>query len=195
MASRARGFAFVLYPESAPANWREYLDQLHIQWVESPLHCFDVDPNGEIKKEHWHIVLCFEGVKTNEQVKKLIEPLNATIPIQLNSVRGMVRYMAHLDNPEKYQYPVDQIIGHGGIDVADLLKISASARYSMIRKMCDFVCEAGITEFADLMDYASDKEYETWFPLLCDNSAYVVKAYINSNRQRVFASQRGDQND
>ncbi len=185
MASRNRGFAFVLYPESAPENWRSIIDDFHVQWAESPLHEFDVNETGEVKKPHWHIVLNFDSVKSLDQVKKLIAPLNGTIPIPLNSVRGMVRYFAHLDNPEKYQYPVDQIIGHGGMDVADLLRLSASARYAVIRKMCEYCAENDITEFYQLMDYAMEEKFEDWFPLLCDNSAYVVNQYIKSNRQRI----------
>lgn len=196
MATRNRGFAFVIYPESAPDNWRDIIDEFHVQWAESPLHEFDVNPGtGEIKKPHWHIVLNFDSVKTLEQVKKLIEPLNGTIPIPLNSVRGMVRYFAHLDNPEKYQYPVDQIIGHGGMDVQDLLRLSASARYQVIKKMCLYCDEHNITEFYQLMDYAMAEKMEDWFPLLCDNSAYIVNQYIKSLRQKVayeILKDRGD---
>lgn len=181
MASRNRGFAFVLYPDSAPENWRDIIDDFHVSWAESPLHEFDVNPGtGELKKPHWHIVLNFDSVKSIDQVKKLIEPLNCTIPIAVNSVRGMVRYFAHLDNPEKYQYPVDQIIGHGGMDVADLLRMSASARYSVIKKMMIFCRENDITEFYELMDYAMAEHFEDWFPLLCDNSAYIVGQYLKS---------------
>ena len=186
MASRNRGFSFIIYPESAPNNWRSIIDEFHVSWAESPLHEFDVEPTGEIKKPHWHIVLNFDSVKSLDQVKELIKPLHGSIPIPLNSVRGMVRYFAHLDNPEKYQYPVDQIIGHGGMDVHDLLRMSASARYNVIRKMCVYVKENDITEFFQLMDYAAQFHYEDWFPLLCDNSAYVVNQYIKSNRQRVW---------
>lgn len=196
MATRARGFAFVLYPESAPENWRDIIDSFHIQWAESPLHCFDVNDTGEVKKPHWHIVLNFDSVKTIDQVKKLIEPLNCTIPIILNSVKGMVRYFAHLDNPEKYQYPVDQIIGHGGMDIADLLRLSASARYSVIRKICDYVAVSGITEFYEIMDYSAEYHSEDWYPVLCDSAAYVVNQYIKSNRQRSYKNtQEGFQGD
>ena len=188
--SRTRGFAFVLYPESAPDNWRDILDSYHIQWAESPLHSFDVNDTGEVKKPHWHIVLNFDSLKSNDQVKKLIEPLNGTIPIQLHSIRGMIRYFAHLDNPEKYQYPVDQIVGHGGMDVADLLRLSASARYQVIRKMCAWVADNDITEFYQLMDYAADHHMEDWYPLLCDSSAYVVNQYIKSNRQRSVINRK-----
>lgn len=186
MASRSRGFAFVVYPDSAPENWRDVLDNEHIQWAESPLHDQDVDPGtGELKKPHWHVVVCFEGVKTHDQVKKIIEPLKCSIPIALNSVRGMIRYFCHLDNPEKHQYPTDMIIAHGGLDVQDLLRLSSSARYAIIRKMCSYVRDNNICEFFELMDYAAEYHMEDWFPLLCDNSAYIVNQYIKSNRSRA----------
>ena len=37
-SDRTRNWTVVLYPESAPENWRDILDALHIEWVESPLH-------------------------------------------------------------------------------------------------------------------------------------------------------------
>lgn len=139
---------------------------------------------GELKKPHIHIALHFEGKKSNAQIKSMIEPLNGTIPITLNSLRGMIRYFAHLDNPEKYQYPVDQIIGHGGLDVQDLLRLSSSARYAIIKKICEYVFTADITEFYQLMDYAAEYHSEDWYPVLCDSCAYIVNMYIKSNRNR-----------
>ena len=92
--------------------------------------------------------------------------------------------MAHLDNPEKHQYPVSEILSHGGVDLAELLRPSSSERYTIIRDMCDFIRENHITEFQDLMDYAMAERFDDWFPLLCDNSAYVVGQYIKSQRHR-----------
>ena len=54
--SRTRNWTIVLYPESAPDNWRTLIDDLHIEWVESPLHDKDVNANGEPKKAHWHLL-------------------------------------------------------------------------------------------------------------------------------------------
>ena len=36
----------------------------------------------------------------------------------------MVRYFAHLDNPEKYQYNKSDIVSHGGADVHKFLTSS-----------------------------------------------------------------------
>ena len=61
-SDRTRNWMIVVYPDSAPKNWREYLDETHIEWVESPLHEWDVNPTGEVKKPHWHVLLMFGGV-------------------------------------------------------------------------------------------------------------------------------------
>lgn len=182
--TRTRSWVFILYPESAPENWRSILDELHIEWIESPLHEYDTNITGEVKKPHWHILLIFQGVKAYDQVVELLKPFNCPAPQRCHNTKAMVRYMAHLDNPEKYQYDISLIIGHGGADVSDLLKPSASERYTLIKDMCQFVAEANIMDFCSLMDYAMVEKFDTWFPLLCDNSAYVVNQYIKSNRNR-----------
>ena len=69
--TRTRTWTFVIYPESAPLNWRDKLDGLHIEWVESPLHDKDLNASGEAKKPHIHILLLFGGVKSYEQVKEI----------------------------------------------------------------------------------------------------------------------------
>lgn len=184
-AGRTRSWTFVLYPESAPADWRDELDQKHIAWIESPLHDKDFDVDGVIKKPHWHILLLFDSVKDFHQVEEITKSLNAPIPQKAASAKALVRYMAHLDNPDKYQYDKGLIIGHGGADVADLLRPSASDRYVLISEMLDYVEECDVTEFCDLMDFARRNRFEDWFPLLCDNSAYVVSQHIKSKRYKL----------
>lgn len=193
--TRTRTWTFVLYPESAPTNWRELIDELHIEWVESPLHDKDINANGEVKKSHWHILLLFGGVKAYDQVKEITDLLNAPIPERCHNAKALVRYMAHLDNPEKAQYSQSDIIAHGGVDLSDLLRPSASERYSIIREMLQYVKDNGITEYQDLADYAMVNEFDRWFPLLCDNSSYVVNQYIKSQRHRSCPQIVEDQED
>lgn len=182
--SRTRNWTIVLYPESTPKNWRNIIDDMHIEWIESPLHDKDINADGEPKKPHWHILLMFGGVKAYEQVKELTDLLNAPIPTKCHNAKALVRYMAHLDNPEKAQYSRDDIIGHGGVDIAEMLRPSSSERYTLIKEMIAYVRKNNILEFQDLMDYASENRFDDWFPLLCDNSAYVVGQYIKSQRHR-----------
>ncbi len=182
--TRCRNWTIVIYPESAPDNWRDFLDEEHIEWVESPLHNKDINANGEFKKSHYHILLLFGGVKSYEQVVEFIKPLNCPIPNRCHNAKALVRYMAHLDNPDKAQYNVSDIKSHGGVDIAELLRPSSSERYSIIKEMLEFVKSFGIIEFQDLIDYAFTNRFDDWFPLLCDNSAFILVNYIKSCRHR-----------
>ena len=189
---RVRSWTFVLYPDSAPENWRELLDELHVQWCESPLHDLDVNPTGEVKKAHYHVALTFEGKKSYEQILEMIEPLNATIPQRVHDLRGLVRYFVHLDNPEKHQYDIADIRGHGGFDVTEALRPSATMRYQLVREMMLYCRENGVIEFQDLCDYAMSDRYEDWFPLLCDSCCVIMQNYIKSQRHRSEGSPRGE---
>ena len=186
---RTRNWTFIVYDESAPSNWRDIIDEEHIQWVESPLHDKDLDPTGEQKKPHRHILVMYNGVKSFSQIKELTDKLNAPIPQKCNNAKGLVRYMAHLDNPDKFQYDKIDIIGHGGIDVGEFFKASATDRYLLIREMIQFVRENDITEYVELMDYASENKYD-WFCLLCDSSTVVINTYIQSNRYKKQTQQK-----
>lgn len=183
--TRCGNWTIVVYPDSAPDNWRDVLDDLHIEWVESPLHDKDINANGEPKKAHWHVLLMFSGVKSYEQVVELVEPLCCPIPTRVHNCKALVRYMAHLDNPDKAQYSIKEVISHGGVDVSDLLKPSASERYTYIKEMRAWCDDAKCTEFHDLFDYAAEFRFDDWFPLLCDSCAFVMDKYITSRRHHL----------
>lgn len=186
--TRTRAWAAIVYPDSAPENWRDILDDEHIEWAESPLHDKDVNlGTGELKKAHWHIVLVFEGKKSFEQVSGILEPLGGPIPKRCHSVVGAVRYFTHMDNPEKAQYKQSEVLGHGGFDVLAAMQPTSSKRYELIAEMLDFVKEQQITELQDLLDYARSNRFDDWFTLLCDSSAYIVNQYIKSQRCRSVA--------
>lgn len=180
--TRVRNWNIVVYPESAPDNWRELLDDLHIPWVESPLHDKDVEPTGELKKAHWHILLMFANKKSYKQAKKISQMLNAPNPQKCENAKGMVRYFAHMDSPHKYQYDKSGIVSHCGADVSSFLQATKSDRYKLIKEMIQFVRENDVIEMKDLIDYAMESRFEDWFPLLCDNSAFIMEQYIKSNR-------------
>lgn len=181
---RSRNWSFIIYPESVVENWKEILEKLYLPTAISPLHDKDINPDGSSKKPHYHILLMFRGVKSYNQILEITEQLNATIPQLVHSAKGLVRYMAHLDNPDKAQYEISDIESLGGIDLSELLKPSSQDRYSMIREMLQFINDNQIVEFEDILYYAMNQKFDTWFPLLCDNSAYVIDSAIKSKRNR-----------
>ena len=123
---RARAWTFIVYPESAPENWRDVLDGFHLQWACSPLHDRDVNATGEPKKAHWHILLSFGGKKGYGQIWSISEAINGTRPQVCQDQKALIRYFSHRDNPEKAQYKASDIEARGGFDLEEYLKPTAS---------------------------------------------------------------------
>jgi Plasmid replication protein len=182
--TRTKTWTLVIYPESTPANWRDVIDEHHIPWFESPLHDRDLTATGEVKKPHWHILLMFGTLKSYDQVKELTEALNGPRPEKCHDARALVRYMAHLDDPNKAQYSKDEIIPHGGADLSEMFRPSHSELYAIIDEMRLFIIEKGLTEFEDIFNYAAEQEKDRWFPVLCGSGMYVMKFFLSSRRHR-----------
>ena len=54
---KKRNWAFFVWPDSAPEDWREQLQKTGLQCAVSPLHDKDVNEGtGEVKKAHWHVI-------------------------------------------------------------------------------------------------------------------------------------------
>jgi len=181
---RHSNWNFILYPESAPENWRDIIDETRIEWVESPLHDKDVNPDGETKKEHYHITLLFPSLKAFHQVEELTKSVNAPIPIKCQSVKGSIRYMAHKDNPEKYQYDWDKIICHGGVDLSSLCAPTATERLQIQKDILNFIRDNHIIEFADLLDCIDKLGNDDWLNVSLNFSTMSINAYIKSRRHK-----------
>ena len=70
---RSNKWAFIFYEESAPSNYLQVLEELHIPFVLSPWHCMDVNrETGEIKKSHKHGVFYFSSLKSYSQVSSIV---------------------------------------------------------------------------------------------------------------------------
>ena len=53
-----RYWTFLIYPESAPKDWKDILQQTFLPVAISPLHDKDLNADGEKKKPHYHIIVC-----------------------------------------------------------------------------------------------------------------------------------------
>lgn len=175
---RTRNFATVIYPESAPENWQEILVEQFVPAFISPLHDKDVNPTGELKKEHYHVIIMFEGVKTTEQAKAIFEKIGGVGCEIVQSLRGYARYLCHLDNPEKAQYKTDEVRALCGADYITTIGL-VTDKYLSIGEMIDFCQEHNIVSYADLLEYARLNNFG-WFRVLCDNGTVVMKEYLKS---------------
>lgn len=175
---RVRNFATVVYPESAPENWLEVLDGLHVPAFVSPLHDKDVNPNGSPKKAHWHVLIMFAGVKTQEQAQAVISAIGGVGCESVSTVRGYARYLVHADNPEKAQYSKSDVRAFSGADY-DAITHLPTDDVKMIREMMEYIRVNQVTGFAMFADICA-RDHEDWFRALVTKSAYFIKEYIKS---------------
>lgn len=84
---RGRNWGIVVYPE----NWKDIIRQEPI--AVSPLHDKDVNPDGEKKKSHYHLVLNYKGNKSFEQIDEIAGSLRAPAPQRISSLTGAVKFM------------------------------------------------------------------------------------------------------
>jgi hypothetical protein len=183
--NRTRNWNFILYPESAPANWREEIDATHTEWVESPLHDRDKNEDGTDKKPHHHITLLFPGKKSFEQVKEITDHLNQPIPVKCLSVKGSIRYMVHKDNPEKFQYEWGQIVAYGGADLSSLCAPTATENYQIIKELRAFIRDNDIKEYCDLLDCVDKIGDDDWGKVASHNTI-LFNAYIKSRKHKAL---------
>ncbi len=186
---RTRNWVFILYPESAHPLWRSILDDLHIPWAESPLHEFDMNADGTAKKPHWHIVLTFDGSKSYKQILEICNSVYGTIPEKVHNLRSMIRYLAHLDNPEKWQYDINDIIAHGGMDIEDITHALKERIVEITKDICNWCDDNDIVEFSDIADYARLTNNDDWYTVISRYSTLFLKTYITSRRHKRKAEE------
>lgn len=175
---RYRNFATVVYPDSAPEGWVDVLSDLHIPAFISPLHDQDVNPTGEVKKAHYHVMIMFEGKKSKEQANEVFFDISGVGCEVVSSIRGYARYLCHLDNPEKAQYKIDDVRALSGADYMGVIGLAID-KYKAIREMQDYARDNNIFSFADLADYCATNRFD-WFRILCDCGAFYMKTYLRS---------------
>lgn len=181
--TRVRNAACVVYPDSAPKNWVELLRDLHINVFISPLHDKDTNPDGnEPKKPHFHVLLMYESVKTREQIDEVFSSIGGVGFEVVSSLRGYARYLCHLDNPEKYQYQVEDVISIGSEDYQSIIGLP-SDKYKICKEMLQWCAENGVVYFSDLVEYSA-LHREDWFRALADNCTLFISTYFRSLHAR-----------
>lgn len=191
---KKRNWAFVLYPESAPADWREQLAQSGIQAAISPLHDRDLNADGEPKKPHYHVILVYGNTTTYNNVKAFTNgKLGQTVPQPLEQVRGYYRYLTHADNPEKAQYSASDIQTINGFDIRDFVEMTKSEVTRYKRELLDFIRDNNLIEYSDLLDILLDGGEATadLFEVASNHTLFLTK-YIASRRYKITGCTRPD---
>lgn len=194
--SRSRNYATIVYPNkeyldsiapaydgadgygSAPTNWQEIIADLHTPVMISPLHQ-DYNPDGAMKKPHFHVLFMFETVKDWElQVKPIFESFGGVGREFVNSARGYARYLCHLDNPEKEQYNPEDVKCLGGADYRAVVHLPTDD-IKILADIFAYIKANQIYSLAELLDICAANNPD-WFSTIAMSRAYIVDKYIKS---------------
>lgn len=159
---RTNLWTIVFYPgDSAPNDYLNILQNLHIPCLLSPMHDKDKNGNGFEKKKHQHLMIYY-GLgqkKSYDQVLKIANLLGVNECDYVDNRNALVRYFIHADNPEKYQYSKDDLISlngfewlsaFNGLDDEDML-------YSNIEEV---IFNTNIINYAQLIKYLKNNNFK-----------------------------------
>lgn len=185
---KGRYWGFVGYPESLPENWREIIIESGLQCAISPLHDKDLNATGEEKKAHYHFIVIYDGPTTKNNIAEFCEKLNATIPIKLESIRGMYRYHLHLDNPEKYQYDDRDRILLNGFDCNAVNELTKTEVNKIKKEIITFIIDNDIVEYADLLEVLLANDMGQLFDV-ANSHTILFHTFISSRRNKKAGNQ------
>lgn len=177
-----RNFTAIVYPESAVEGWRDILKELHISFLVSPLHDLDLNDDGQPKKAHYHIMLFFEGNKSDKQIIDIFDSIGAVYTrktMVVNSKRNMARYMCHLDEDDKPIYDTSAVYTYG-VDYIQLVN-APSDKYIILDEIQEFCDRYDIISFYVLMKYC--KAYRPdWAIVIRDMSTIYIDNWLKSRK-------------
>lgn len=175
--NRTRNWISILYPESAVENWQDILSQSCVPSIVSPLHDKDINPDGEPKKPHYHVMLLFSGPKNLEQAQQVFDSIGAINCQPCTDTKAQARYFIHKDNPEKYQYNANDIQNFGGADWSELVATSADM-FANIAEIEQYIRDSHILSYADLCDTLRTDYFELY--KVAVTHTIHIKAYLQS---------------
>lgn len=178
---RSRNWATIIYPDSAPENFRDIISELMIEALLSPLHT-DQDEEKQLeKKPHYHLEIKFSTMKSKDQTLEIVSKFGGVGAEAVNDFRAYARYLCHLDQPNKKQYDPKEVRSFGSLDYLEIIEASAD-KYKIVGEIMDYIDQHPQeikNSFSRLLRVARI-ENESWFRHLCDDCAYIIKEYLTS---------------
>ena len=152
---KSRGWACIVYPESAPADWVSQLEDGHVPVLISPLHDSDQRADGERKKAHYHVLAVWDGPTTEQAARDFFSRAGVGAPPErVASLRGYARYLIHLDDHDKHRYDAADVIAISGADWASVALDEGQLVDRALDEIETWIDTTGCISYAALCRYA-----------------------------------------
>lgn len=181
---KSRYWSFIMYPDSRPENWMDILIQTHLPIAISPLHNRDVDSQtGELLKPHNHVLLCFDGPTTADNVNRISQDqLHGTICYQVMSVKGLYDYFIHPEDTCKVPYPDTDRINLNGFTIENYTQMTSKEEVILVQQIMKFIKENTIKEYAVLVDQTCSEDIQMYDYII--HHTVFFNTYLTSLRNK-----------
>jgi hypothetical protein len=177
MAVKKRIWATIVYPESAPDDWKDVLEDEHIPAYISPIHT-------DSTKDHYHIVIIFEGQKSENDAKEVFHKIGGVGAEPVKHKSAYLRYLCHLDSKDKPHYDPNEVSSLSGAPLYANMIQEQNSTSDIYAEMLEFIRNNGVVTFCDLVDYAREHE-PSWFSVLVRTNSSVVWYYLKSLNWKI----------
>ena len=177
---KERYWAFLMYEDSRPDNWREILEDELIQISISPRHDRDMKETGELKKPHYHVLLCFNGPTTYNRALEIAQKMGANTVKRVLTVRGMYDYFTHKWNKDKAKYNEEEIICLNGFNIDDY-GMTNNEIEALKREVIKLIRDNNIVEYSKLYDLLYDENMYNLCDIVSKNTMFF-NAYLKSKK-------------
>lgn len=145
----------------------------------SIIHDKDINKEtGEIIKKHRHVIVILPNARTIESISKEYEINKEKIEIVHNK-KYMIRYLIHKDNPEKYQYKIEDI--ETNIEIEKYFKEEKENESEQIKKILNYInCKKRYISMQEIVTYAIE---ENCYCVL-RRSTIIIKTLLEENNRK-----------
>lgn len=158
---KLRNYEVILYPEN-----QEHINVLSTIMNKYKyayiLHDKDRTETGELKKEHWHVLIFLDNQQSLSAFSKSLDLQKSTNLIQfVKDKKQAIRYLLHVDNDDKERYDLSNIISN--IDIAGYFDVKQADEGLDIDMMIDFI-----------ENYEGLLSYKTFFKFIRDCNIWTT---------------------
>lgn len=216
--TKARYFAFIIYPESIPSDWKECLEKLGVPMAVSPVHDRDEkkdkatwDDNNDLivkgkhyKKPHYHVLYVAKNPVTTESVRNKIKRalgVKAVSHIEIvDSVENAFKYLTHESKDairkKKHVYSKHNIVYLNDFDIDRYIVLDETQKRELKNLLLTIIRKEHLVNVIHLLDFLEGHGAEQGVQNMSDVNDVITanaggfRLYFDANYQMGYRYDR-----
>lgn len=148
---RSRSHMLLLYPDNDTHMQALSIIEKSYDYAKI-LHNKDVNEDGELKKEHYHIIIRFSQPKWSSAIIKELGIEEKFIE-EVNKFDNALQYLIHYNDKDKAQYHIDEVSGNLKTRLVESINKIEKSEGEKVVDLLEYITERNdyisITEFAN----------------------------------------------